>query len=480
MAAAQSLFERNESHSDDDSDCDSMMELQRKKKNMVLDLLRSASQYPLSIHEDVIAKLPDLDQPPVDTKSFFWGIILMLAAAFFSSVTTTILKYNHLSQPSFEIFVFRMLVQLLLTVVVASISVVRSHSTCYDYESVSLWSATESEMDDDAQDDAVEDAVEMGMGVIYPPNHRLHRIEYPRARRRFRPRLCCKVRCVGIWRVFKDFYLESSSDTKWHILARGICGGTGAVCYYRAVSLIPFMDCLFVLSLFPVFSALCAKWLLQETVSMVHAVALLMMLFGTLTMTNPSFLFGGDDRDDRVYDLSETNWRDIVEGYGLALVGSICYGFVFVYIRLCWKAPTFALIFSNGLFGCLEAILICALSHRALPAPTIREVAIAAGIGGIGYLSQNAENRSGKCCFASLAAMIRVTEVLWEFLWQNMGAAQPANQTASIGAGCLALAIVVVIWDKYREIKRAEVHFAMEGDDELNTEIDSDHNQIKF
>ena len=332
MAAAQSLFEPNDNSligaiSDDDSDCDSTMGLRRKKKNIVLDLLRSAPKYPLSIHEDVIAKLPDLDQPPVDTKSFFWGITLMLVAAFFSSVTTTILKYNHLSQPSFEIFVFRMLVQLMLTVLMASISVVRSHSTCYDYESVSLWSASESECDDEPED------VVQEMGVIYPPNHRLHRIEFPRARRRFRPRLCCKVRCVGIWRVFKDFYLESSSDTKWHILARGICGGTGAVCYYRAVSLIPFMDCLFVLSLFPVFSALCAKWLLQETVSIVHAVALVMMLFGTLTMTNPSFLFGGDDRDDRVYDLAETNWRDIVEGYGLALVGSICYGFVFVYIR---------------------------------------------------------------------------------------------------------------------------------------------------
>ena len=171
-------------------------------------------------------------------------------------------------------------------------------------------------------------------------------------------------------------------------------------------------------------------------------------------MTNPSFVFGKDDRDDRVYDLSATHWTIIVEGYSLALIGSICYGLVFVFIRLAFKAPTFALIFSNGLFGCLEAILICILSHRTLPVPTIRECLLAAGIGGIGYLAQNAENRSGKCCFASLAAVIRVSEVLWEFAWQNVGNAEPSGKTALIGAGCMALAIVVVICDKYREIKR--------------------------
>ena len=378
-----------------------------------------------------------------------------------------------------QIFVFRMLVQLLLTVVVASISVVRSHSYCYDYESISVWSASENELQTEDDDDEKEELVEMG--IIYPPNHRLHRFESPtNRRRRFRPSgLCCKVRCVCTT-VFARFWTESSSETKWHILARGICGGTGAVCYYRAVSLIPFMDCLFVLSLFPCFSALFAKYLLKETVSMVHGAALLMAMVGTLTMTNPSFLFGGDDRDDRVYDISETNWKIIIEGYGLALVGSICYGLVFVFIRLAFKAPTFALIFSNGLFGCLEAIMICTLSHRALPVPSIRECAIAAGIGGIGYLSQNAENRSGKCCFASLAAMIRVTEVLWEFVWANMGNVQPDGHTASIGAGCLALAILIIIVDKYRLIQKMEVWDAEEGDDQYNTELDSDHIHMRL
>merc|ERR1719295_2332803 len=200
-------------------------------------------------------------------------------------------------------------------------------------------------------------------------------------------------------------------------------------------------------------------------------------MIGTLTMTNPSFLFGGDDRDDRVYDLTHTDWRVIIQGYGLALVGSVCYGLVFVFIRLAFKAPTFALIFSHGLFGCLEAIFICILYHRSLPVLSIRECAIAAGIGAIGYLAQNAENRSGKCCFASLAAMIRVTEVLWEFVWQNIGKGAPTgrNNIASIGAGCLALAIIVVIGDKYLEIKRTSIWDAEEGNEQYNTEIDSDH-----
>lgn len=203
----------------------------------------------------------------------------MLMASFFASLTTTILKYNHLSQPSFETFVFRMIVQLLLTVVVASISVVRQQNYCYDYESVSMWSASEgiypeTEMDDEEEEEDDDDDDEE-MGIIYPPNHRLHRFGSPTSR--CRPILCCKVRCVCTT-VFAKFWSESTSQTKWHILARGICGGTGAVCYYRAVSLIPFMDCLFVLSLFPCFTALTAKYLLKETISAVHCVALVVMV----------------------------------------------------------------------------------------------------------------------------------------------------------------------------------------------------------
>ena len=155
--------------------------------------------------------------------------------------------------------------------VVASISVVRQQNYCYDYQAVSY----ETEEEEQGHDE--EEEIEMGMGIIYPPNHRLHSFESPTARRRCRPMLCCKVRCVCTT-VFAKFWTESSSETKRYILYRGLLGGTGAVCYYRAVSLIPFMDCLFVLSLFPCFTALFAKYICGETVSAVHAVALVVMM----------------------------------------------------------------------------------------------------------------------------------------------------------------------------------------------------------
>lgn len=78
MAGVQDCFDRNDNDirhgmlSDDaaDADSDSSLQSRHKKMNVVLEMLRSASKYPLSIHEDVITKLPDLDHPPQVMCSF--------------------------------------------------------------------------------------------------------------------------------------------------------------------------------------------------------------------------------------------------------------------------------------------------------------------------------------------------------------------------------------------------------------------------
>ena len=196
-------------------------------------------------------------------------------------------------------------------------------------------------------------------------------------------------------------------------------------------------------------------------------------MIGILLMCYPSFIFGRDDRDDKMYNISEIDWTLLIEGYGYAFIGSICYGFVFIFIRLAYKAPTFSLIFSNGMFGLLEAILICVLFHRFVPIPVWSDWLIAIGIGCIGYLAQNAENRSGKYIFASLASLIRVTEVFWEYVWQNMIYSEPAGTIASVGAACLAFAIVAIMLDKSSEIRDIEISEALEGVKDYETEYDS-------
>eukprot|EP01084_Bolivina_argentea_P059690 109030_1 len=105
---------------------------------------------------EIMSSLSDLDHPPNDKKSFIWGIILMFIASFLFSISTQIIKYNHsFGRESFEIFVFRMFIQLFVTTVVASISVVMNHHYCY--ESVSMFSTTEYEYDDEEGNDTETD-----------------------------------------------------------------------------------------------------------------------------------------------------------------------------------------------------------------------------------------------------------------------------------------------------------------------------------
>eukprot|EP00484_Ammonia_sp_Unknown_P021042 CAMPEP_0197033380 /NCGR_PEP_ID=MMETSP1384-20130603/11806_1 /TAXON_ID=29189 /ORGANISM="Ammonia sp." /LENGTH=572 /DNA_ID=CAMNT_0042463185 /DNA_START=38 /DNA_END=1756 /DNA_ORIENTATION=- len=452
-----------------------------QKKNALVNMIKTSKYSPVVINEEIMNSFEELTAPPDDKRSFVWGSILMFIAAFLFSITTAIVEWNHMyGRYSFEIFVFRMFIQLFVTTIVASISVVMNNNYCY--ESLSAFSTTE--YDEGDTETEWESDAELGE-LSKPRPKRPRRHSHHRRRSRF-PKLsrilqgkykcqrpCCQIRCVCT-DVFAKFWKESSSKVKWCILARGVCGGTGAVCYYWAVDILPIDDVLFLFSLYPVFSSIFSMLILKERVTYQHVLSLCIAMVGILLITHPSFIFGRDDRDDRIYNIWETDWRKLIEGYGYAFIGSVCYGFVYVFIRMAYKAPTFSLIFSNGLFGLVEAVLICVLFHRFVPIPMWQDWLIAFGIAVIGYLAQNAENRSGKCMFASLAALIRVTEVFWEYVWQNLLYSQPAGMIASVGAACLALSIFLMMNDKYKNIKDIEISSALEGVIDYETDLETD------
>eukprot|EP00483_Globobulimina_turgida_P006612 UN06622 len=124
-----------------------------QKRKSLMKILKSASRSrynPSNFDEEIMSSLEDLDHPPNDKKSFVWGAILMFVAAFLFSISTQIIKYNHsFGRESFEIFAFRMFIQLFVTTVIASISVVMNHHYCY--ESVAMFSSNEEGNYDDTE-----------------------------------------------------------------------------------------------------------------------------------------------------------------------------------------------------------------------------------------------------------------------------------------------------------------------------------------
>ena len=222
-----------------------------QKKALLLKMLEKASKSrysPMMIHEQVIDGLPELEHPPHDRRSFLWGSALMLVAAFLFSVSTTIIKWNHsFGRENFEIFVFRMFIQLLVTSVVASISIAMNQQYCY--ESVALDASEWDEGDDTATDLESDVEAELGQLVVVPPQalcrrNRMHRHKHQSLLRRVSTMLCigrrkgpssgpcCKVRCACT-RVFTKFWRDSSRETRWYIVARGLCGGTGPLAHFH-------------------------------------------------------------------------------------------------------------------------------------------------------------------------------------------------------------------------------------------------------
>ena len=227
-----------------------------QKKQSLVKILKKASQSkysPMVINEEIISELEELDHPPLNKKSFIWGAILMFIASFLFSISTTIIKWNHsFGRESFEIFVFRMFIQLFVTTMVASISVVMNHHYCYYYESISVFSATE--WDEGDTETEWESDAELGENIspqLYHGQHNKHKHKHKGKRRRNNKnknknlhklssiirgqykfqKPCCQVRCVYTT-VFANFWKETSSTVKWYILARGLCGGTGILFYF--------------------------------------------------------------------------------------------------------------------------------------------------------------------------------------------------------------------------------------------------------
>ena len=174
-------------------------------------ILKESKYSPMVINEEILNSLEELDHPPLDKKSFIWGAILMFIASFLFSISTTIIKWNHqFGRESFEIFVFRMFIQLFVTTMVASISVVMNHHYCY--ESVSVYSA--SEWDEGDTETEWESDAELGENVspqLYKNKNKnknnkirnnnsksnnLHKLSSMlRGQYKFQ-KPCCQIRCV--------------------------------------------------------------------------------------------------------------------------------------------------------------------------------------------------------------------------------------------------------------------------------------------
>ena len=80
-------------------------------------------------------------------------------------------------------------------------------------------------------------------------------------------------------------------------IARGIVGGTGAILYFHAVTLLPLGDAVCVFSVFPVFTAFLAWIFFKEKLTCMHVIALILSVAGVILISRPQFIFNDNSSD---------------------------------------------------------------------------------------------------------------------------------------------------------------------------------------
>jgi len=149
------------------------------------------------------------------------------------------------------------------------------------------------------------------------------------------------------------WYPFGSSETVQSIvLARGICGGLGFLCYYYTVSVLPLGDAITMLSMSPVITVLAASLVLHEPIQRSHLLAVVMSVLGSLLLARPTVVFGTAD------DGSTSNSNSSI-GYLVGGLGACFAATAFILVRRAGKvgAHTLQLLFSWCCFSILFSLI---------------------------------------------------------------------------------------------------------------------------
>ena len=144
----------------------------------------------------------------------------------------------------------------------------------------------------------------------------------------------------------------SSETVQSIVLARGICGGLGFLCYYYTVSVLPLGDAITMLSMSPVITVLAASLVLHEPIQRSHLLAVVMSVLGSLLLARPTVVFGTAD------DGSTSNSNSSI-GYLVGGLGACFAAMAFILVRRAGKvgAHTLQLLFSWCCFSILFSLI---------------------------------------------------------------------------------------------------------------------------
>ena len=233
------------------------------------------------------------------------------------------------------------------------------------------------------------------------------------------------------------------------VLMRGIFGGLSFMFKFHALSTLPLGDATALMAVYPVITIFLAHIFLGEVIRPLHIVAAISSILGAVLISQPRFLFGGDDGDDMDDDDSNR-----VAGYISAFLENIFCSGVIVTIRKAGKvgAHTLQLLFSWMVFALSLSIFMFFVGRSSSESvqewivppkealPSLLGTCMAAGV------AHFLLNYSGKFVPATMGGLIRSSGILIAYLLEVLVFGTTPEMVTIWGVFFICLSLMLVLF----------------------------------
>ena len=162
------------------------------------------------------------------------------------------------------------------------------------------------------------------------------------------------VFCIPIAYFYHQEMFGPKGSRLWLVL-RGFVGASSLIAVYFSIRLINFEDSMVIRYSSPVITAIFARIILKEKLSMMHFISFILSLMGVLCVIRPSLIFRQFGQSQQV-----ENSFDFILGISLSIFSAMTAGSTFVFLKkLTNKQIHFiVLIFYFSLFGFLISSVV--------------------------------------------------------------------------------------------------------------------------
>lgn len=264
----------------------------------------------------------------------------------------------------------------------------------------------------------------------------------------------------------------NSNYIKMILFLRSFTGFGSIASGYLAIEYIPVGDSTVLVMLSPMMAAILSYFMLGEPWRIPELIGTIVSLVGAIFVARPPFLFGTQEGD-----MSSTDSKAFYTGVFIALFASFNASFAFVFVRILGtsaKMPWYYVTLSQS----LAQIFLSPPLMAILKVPFIQPVTLySAGLiftgAFIGAWSQAAMTIGMQREKSASATAMRMSDVVFGFLWQALFTVDKINTLAIIGAVLVSCSILIVVVFKPQSDSSSQIPQTVTAtNDESNAQIE--------